>query len=210
MVASVTSPADQANLALVRMGYKLRVGSLYDGSFAAKKLLDVYAQTRDELLRAHDWDFAERNVALTLLKQAPVNGYIATPWNPVTNPPVGYNFEYLYPSDCLKIRAVKGTPLFVPNFDPSPNAFSPANDPQCPVPPAPQADCRVILCNIGGAIATYTGQETSPANWDVGFIEEFAAALGRHLGPVLVGMQGAQMEAADEQGSSMTAQMEQG
>ena len=45
MVASAKS-ADMVNLALRRVGYKLRVGNLYDGSMAAKMALDVYAQTR--------------------------------------------------------------------------------------------------------------------------------------------------------------------
>lgn len=203
--AGVQSPADLANLALTRMGYKLRVGNLYEGSKAAKKILDIYVQTRDEELRSFDWGFAERNIALTLLKQAPVGGYIPPiVWDEATNPPVGYVFEYAYPADCLKVRAVKQAPLFFPNFDPQPNIWSVAND-DAYSPPQ-----RVVLCNVPNALMVYTGQITDPATWDVGFVEAFAASLARHLGPALMGMDAAKMEAADEQGSTTMAEMEQG
>ena len=67
----LTAPEDLINNALARIGYKLRIGSIYEGSAAAKKALDVYGQARDGLLRQNDWGFAERNIAMTLLKSAP-------------------------------------------------------------------------------------------------------------------------------------------
>ena len=130
MVASVgiQSPADAINLGLAKIGYKLRLGSLFDGSAAAKKALDVYVQTRDQLLRQNDWYFAERNATLTPVKTAPAGGYFPpTTWS-TAYPPIGWNYEALYPTDCLKIRAVKPVPLFQPNFDPQPNLFAEAND----------------------------------------------------------------------------------
>jgi hypothetical protein len=208
--AAVQSPADLANVALVRMGYKLRVGSLYDGSAAAKKILDVYAQTRDELLRAFDWGFAERSTVLTLQKSAPALpgggfGYIPpTVWNGAVNPPLPWLFQYAYPADCLKIRLVKAVPLFVPNFDPQPNQPAIANDSY--VAPAQ----RVILSNIPNATLVYTGQVTDPATWDVGFVAECAAALERSLGPALIGSQAMQAEAANEAQAAMVAQTTQG
>lgn len=203
--AAIQNPADLANNALVRMGYKLRVGSLYDGSFASKKILDVYAQTRDELLRAFDWDFADRNVNLTLQKSAPAGGYIPpTVWDPTIYPALPWAFQYAYPGDCLKLRAVKPVPLFIPNFTPQPYTFEISNDNSLSPPQ------RVINCNVANAYAVYTGQITDPTNWDVGFVEEFAASLGRHLGPALVGLEGAKYEAGDETQASAAAQMQQG
>ena len=43
MTASTSSPADIVNQALVLLGHPGRVGSLYDGSMAAKKALDIFA-----------------------------------------------------------------------------------------------------------------------------------------------------------------------
>lgn len=201
--AAAQNPADLCNLALVRMGYtKGRVGSLYDGSQAAKKFLDVYGQTRDELLRSSDWGFAERNIVMTMLKQAPAAGYIPPAvWNPANNPPLPWLYEYAYPADCLKVRAVKNVPLFVPNFDPQPNVISIAND-NALNPPQ-----RVVLCNVPLAVMVYTGQITDPLTWDVQFIETFAAALARHVTPGLMGAEAAKMEAADEANEAGKANM---
>lgn len=204
MVASVTSPADVVNLALQRIGYKGRVGNLFEGSTAAKDALDVYAQTRDELLRKGDWGFAERNVSPLLLKSAPATGY--TPpdvWTPA-NPPLPWRYEYAYPDDCLDVRAIKPPSVFVIDFDPQPVVFTIANDNQLNPPR------KVILCNVADAILTYTGQVTNPATWEPDFIEAFAAALGRRLAPSLVSMEAAKLIMADEQASTAQAAMVQG
>src|SRR5687768_489967 len=113
MPASISTVSDVANLALKRIGYALRVGSLYEGSKAANHFLDIYGQTRDELLRQNDWHFAERNVAATVLKTAPAGGYFDTAWDPATNPPVPWGYSYTYPTDCLKVRALKPAPGFL-------------------------------------------------------------------------------------------------
>lgn len=204
MTASIQTPTDVVNLALVRIGFKGRIGNLYDGSMASKKALDLYSQTRDELLRQDDWDFAERNVAMTLLKQAPPGGYFPpTVWTPAYPSPPWF-FEYAYPVDCIKVRSVKPVPLFVIDFDPQPRAFSVENDPAL-APPA-----KVILCNIPSAILTYTGQITDPTSWEADFVEVLASALGRRLAPVLTGLDAAKMEAADESSSMIIADHEQG
>ena len=197
---AVKSPADLANVALVRMGYKAMVGSLYDGSTAGTKLLNIYSQTRDEALREHDYDFAERNVSLTLLKQAPATGYFPpTTWDPTLYPPPGFAFEYGFPDDALKIRNVKQQPMFLFNADPQPNAFQIATDNS--FTPAQ----RVILCQVPSAVGVYTAQVTDPATWDVAFTDYLAAKLARHLAAGLVGLEGAKMEAAAEKDAAEPA-----
>lgn len=205
MTASVTSPADCVNIALRKIGYKLRVGSLFEGSLAAKNALDLYAQTRDQLLRQNDWGFAERNLAMTLQKFAPVGGYIPpVTWNPNTNPPIPWRFQYARPPDCLKIRSVKPTPLFVPNNDPQPHVFGEANDTTL-TPPA-----QVILCNVANALLVYTGQITDLTAWEADTVETFIDALAERLAPSLASMQAAQMITAQGTVSKQTAEMEQG
>jgi hypothetical protein len=200
MASSVASPEDVINIALVRIGYKMRVGSIFEGSMAAKKALDIYAETRDELLRGFDWGFAERTVGMTLLKQAPAGGYF--PPNTWTNayPAPPWIFEIAYPSDALKIRALKNVPLFVPDFAPQPYQFSVDNDQSLTDPD------KVILCNIYPGVVVYTGQVTNPVDWEPDFTEALAASLGRRLAPVLQGLQAAQLEATDEQQSVVNAE----
>jgi hypothetical protein len=176
---AVQSAADAVNAALVRIGYKLRVGSLFDGSAAAKKSLDIYAQTRDELLRQNDWAFAERNTTLTPIKSAPATGYIPpTVWS-TAYPPLPWAFEAAWPTDCLKVRAVKPVSMLIPNFDPQPNLFAVVNDNSL-TPPA-----RVIVYDVANAVLVYTGQITDPNAWDADFCESIIDQLAQRLAPAL-------------------------
>lgn len=200
---STSTPADVANNALTRLGYKLRVGSLLDGSNQSQVILQVYGQTRDELLRNFDYDFAERTIALTLLKSGPPGGYFPPDtWNPTTMPPIGSLFEYAYPGDAVKIRSLRPAPNFIFDMDPQENAWTEYNDNY--LTPAQ----RTIITNVEGAIATYTGRVTDPTNWDVSFVDAFAAALARRIGPSLVSLDAAKAEAADEQVATVRSQME--
>lgn len=206
MALSLSSPADILNFTLTRIGYKGdRVGSLYEGSPAAKVALDIYAQVRDEMLRNGDWGFAERNVNMTLLKQARPGGYFPpNPWDGTQNPPPPFLFEYAYPDDCLKVRAIKSVPLFVMNFDPQPVVFRIEND-QYYTPSR-----KVILCNIADAQLVYTGQVTDPLLWEADFLDAFSAELGLRLAPTLANMDVAKFEAADSANSTAKADTTQG
>jgi len=204
MTTTIQAPEDIVNLALSRIGFKGRIGSLYDGSAASKKSLDIYGQTRDELIRDGNWEFAERIVAGNLLKQAPASGYAVTPWSAASNPDLPWLFSYSYPSDCIDVRSIRATPMFVPNFDPQHNVFSLGNDTGSNPPQ------RVILCNVPNALITYAGRVTDPTTFDPGFVEALAAALGRRLAPGLVGLDAAKLEISDEQAENQLAQQEKG
>src|SRR5689334_1421388 len=103
----LTNPGALVNAALDRVGYKKRIGSLYDGSEAAVKALDIFGQCRDDLLRTFEWGFAERDTSLTLLKTAPVGGYTALqPWTSA-NPIPPWIYEYAYPTDMIKLRSLR-------------------------------------------------------------------------------------------------------
>jgi hypothetical protein len=128
---------------------------------------------------------------MTLLKSAPAAGYIPpTVWNGTSNPPIPWRFEYAYPSDCIKIRAVKATPIFIPNFDPKPSLFDVPNDNYL-VPPQ-----RVIVCNVPNALLVYTGQITDLSTWDSECIDALVDELGKALAPML-NPQATQMIAAE-------------
>lgn len=164
------------NQAIDAAGYGEYIGNIYEGTKEARIALDIYGQTRDAMLSDGNWEFAERNVAGTLLKQAP-QAYLAT-WDP-TYPPQPWRFEYTFPSDALKIRAVKPTVVFAPNFDPQPWPYSIDNDSSL-TPPQ-----RVILSNVPNALLVYTGRVVDPTTWDVAFLEEFIVALAKKMAPVL-------------------------
>ena len=204
MTASIQSPADLVNYGLRLVGYKKRIGSLYDGSEAAIVALDVYAQVRDEMLRGDDTlDFAEGNATLQLLKQAPANGYINTPWQPI-NPALPWWYEYAYPADCLKVRSIRPQPNFVMDFDPAPNVFQTAND-NYYVPAQ-----KVILTDVPNALIVYTRQVTDLTTWEADAIEAFAARLGARLAPKLLGLNSVKLAASEAQQATAEADAEQG
>lgn len=206
MTVSVTSPADCINAALVRIGFKGRVGSLYDGSEPASRALDIYGQTRDAVLRAGNWHFAGRTVALALLKSAPSGGYFpSSSWDPAIYPmSPQWLYEYTYPSDCLKIRAVIPAPTFPIDFSPQPNVFAEENDNN--YTPAR----KVILTNVANAVCNYTGRVTNPSTWEANFTEALIDELARRLAPVLKDMDAAKFEAGAAAAAVAVAERTQG
>lgn len=184
------------NIALHGIGRKERVGSLYDGSEAATIALDAYAQTRDALLRKADWGFPRRDAVLTLLKSAPAGGYgPAQVWNPATNPPQPYGYEYAYPTDCLMLRSLIRPLMFIPYFTPQPVVWEIAND-QVPVAGQDTPPGRVILAQIANAIATYCGQVTDMTTWDVGFVESLIEGMKLRLAPAMAELDQGKVEAS--------------
>jgi hypothetical protein len=201
MPSSLQSPADIVNAALAQIGYKDRVANLYEGSKAAKNALDIYGQTRDQLLRMGDWSFAQREVTGTLIKSAPIGGYVPPiVWTELLYPPLPWQYEYMYLSDCIKVRAVKPTLILIPNFNPQPYLFRVAND----------SGQRVILSNVPNAVITYVGQITNPTDMPPDFLEAFVSSLGRRLAPLLSTMDATKLEAQAEQIETQIAEHEQG
>lgn len=191
MPVSTSSPADVINLSLRRIGYDRRVGSLLDGSKAASAALDLYAQTRDQLLRKGNWNFASGMVNGVLQKSAPPGGYFDAPWDPATNPQQPWAFQYAYPADAVKIRAVRPQPGFLFDPLPTPTLFDTAND------TISGTSEMVVLCNTESAVLVYTRRVTDPTAWESDFVEALAAEIGRRLAPILANIEVVKLETQD-------------
>ena len=115
----MTSFVDIANRALSALGTRSSIAALNEGSnesISASKWIDT---TRRQVLRMAPWNSCRNYNTLTLVAAAP-----GTPENPSPGstlwqkgqPPPPWNYEYAYPSDCLR-------PIFiVPQFN---TGFSP-------------------------------------------------------------------------------------
>ena len=180
MSTPLSTPEDVVNNAIARLGYKQRIGSLLEGSEASKLALDTYSQLRDWMMRDGNWQFARRDVQLTLLKSAPAGGYDPlTPWSN-TYPPQPWSYEYSYPDKCLRIQAIKEQVIFLPEFAPTAVPFSLYNDLSGVDP------IKTIVCNVGPtAIAVIRQQVTNPTLWEPGFTETLCANLAKLLAPAL-------------------------
>jgi hypothetical protein len=162
-----TSVEQILNQALRRIGYDQPIGTIWEGSKAARAGLEIYGQTRDDLLRKKDWPFARRDVVLTL------NGQTAPP---------PWLYEFTYPSDCLRIRNVAASPIpGYPDLDPRPVQFTDFNE-QRTSPPT-----KAILTNVSPAVLIYTGQITDMTTWDANFTEALVAALAERLALPIAG-----------------------
>lgn len=84
-----------ANAALTLLGER-RVNSLDDASKTAKLLKDRFDDVRDDLLRAHSWNFATKRASLAVS---------------ATTPAFGYDNAYDLPSDYLRLISVSNTAL---------------------------------------------------------------------------------------------------
>lgn len=170
---------DLVNQALRRISFPTPIGYIYEGSKASRIAVDVFAQTRDNLLCAKDWDFARQGIVLTLLKVAPVGGYGLTPWSSIY-PPVPWIYEYDYPATAMAVRSVRPTPILIPEYDPQPNVFVAAND--------TALGQKVLLTNLANATAVITAQITDINQWqDSEFVEAFVDALAVQFQQALAG-----------------------
>jgi hypothetical protein len=212
---AVSSPEDVVNEALNAIGVKRRIADIYEGSPAARAALEVYGQTRDEILRGQDWPFARgAGIALTLLKgPPPAGGYNPIqPWSAIYPAPP-WLYEYAYPSDCLDLLAIQGAPASLPVLDPRPVAWRIDND-LAPVVSGQSAagpPQRVILTNEWGAMGVYRRRVTNPLLWEPLFTATLIEALGSKLALRLTGnIQARQATAKDGVDVAGLADMKKG
>ena len=175
-----TAVEDLVNLALTRIKYPTPIGSIFEGSVAARFALQIYGQTRDNIFGERDWPFLRREVSLgAAIKTAPVGGYGTGNWNPAVNPPPPWIYEYTYPTMCIEIRSLRPTPIFIPEFTPFFTRFVTAYD--------SNLQAKVVLTNLPTPLAIITGQVLNPNEWqDSNFTEALIDALAvqfeKHFG----------------------------
>lgn len=80
------------NAALARLG-EARISGIDDPTVAARACALCYPLARDELLRAHRWNFATARVDMVRLVEAPA---------------FGHDHAYELPADCLRVLVVNG------------------------------------------------------------------------------------------------------
>lgn len=122
MAGSLT-PSGILNQALDAIGWPDIVGDIEEGTHQAQVGNRAYGECLKQLLRAAPWDFARIQAPLTLLADA--SGNTA---NVGTIVPQGFLYEYIYPTNCAKMRFV----LF--NLD-NPSTDIPAGNIQIPSTP---------------------------------------------------------------------------
>jgi len=88
----MSSVVDICNSALYKIGAS-RISTLTEQNKAARICNDIFAKIRDEVLRAHPWNFATKRIQLA---------------REVDTPTFGYSYQYALPTDCLRVLGVSG------------------------------------------------------------------------------------------------------
>lgn len=200
----MTSDVDITNRSLQAIGTRSTIVAMNEGSNESNNAGLCYAATRQELIRAAPWNFATATMPLALLKSAP--GTLENPvyptsgvWNPATQPPPGWTYEYAYPADCLRARKLvpnmvaqqqgSSTPLFptgvnaaLPFWDLPGQRFQVTTDTDSGNNPF-----TCILANVDRAILCYLRDVTIESVWDPMFRDAMVQALGGKLALALTG-----------------------
>ena len=135
----------------------------FDNSAAGLVLQRLYAPCVQTVAKQHGWDFARNSVALTL------SGNSA---------PLGYAFEYVYPSFAIEVWQL--LPAAPDANNPLPQNWNIGNT------LVSGNQTKVIWSNLASAVAI-VNDSPSEATWDVGFREAVARLLASEVAEALFG-----------------------
>lgn len=91
---SITSETHIVNNALIRLGAKNITDLDTDGTHTSSTMVQLYAPTRDALLRQHFWNFAVKRVSLA---------------EEVTPPAFEWEAQYTLPADFIRLKKLYNT-----------------------------------------------------------------------------------------------------
>lgn len=185
----MTTPADIVNQSLQQIAAQASVSGpnpTFDGTAAGNAAGILYTPCVNLLLRTQDFEFSRKtvglsgsigvailtNVGLALLANtgAPIlagglSGYL-TPQYP-------WQFAYLYPSDCIRIRSV--LPATWDKNDPQAVRWSEVEMNVSGLP------TRAIQTNVPSAVLTYTSNAITEDDWSPDFREVVVRTLASEL-----------------------------
>ena len=182
----MVNSADITNRALVEIGGQATVSgtvpNLTGGGGASGYANTVYESLVLMILRDQDFEFARRTAVLAVSGNVP-----AAPWQ----------FEYVYPDDCVKIRQV--VPATQSEFDPQPVQWSVYESIGTSNPG------KVIGTNELNAQIVYTTSDVTEDQWDSMFAESMVRMLASSLAMGNAGRPDVAREKLQEAGGIMQA-----
>ncbi len=183
----MASPVSIINESLSEIGQQVQINSFDDNTPAARAASILYLPKMQMLARTAPWDKFRAQIALTQLKATVINGVTSS-----DPPPSPWNYEYAYPSDCLKARFIQPTPQAVEAGVPlttAPNASLVCNGLPTNTPFVVGTDfdsggnsISIILTNLYQAQLIYNRDLCNiPDLWDPLFHAAATALLGAYL-----------------------------
>lgn|SRR5271166_923272 len=196
-MASIT---DICNRALQAIGTRSTIANLTEGSNESINCNLLYDPTRQQLLRAANWNFAKEMQTLTLLLAQPgtpenPNLPVNQQWVQGQQPPLPWLYEYAYPTNCLRVQRIvpqslatyPGIPLFsIPTMAGLTNSL-PFIKFEVGTDYLLGTQQTVVLTNLENALIIYTIDFTNSMLFDPDFTESLVAAMAGKLALALTG-----------------------
>lgn len=160
----MSTQTEIANQALRNFGQS-RITDINENTPAAQAIRDVWDTARRAALRAHHWNFAQRQAELTASSETPL---------------FKWRFSYPLPSDYLRLISCNCVPsgVKITYFDVQQGA-SAVGDPS----PQPLA----LVSNWSTAKIEYTADVVPCAYWDDQFVEAFGFMLASKVAASIMG-----------------------
>jgi hypothetical protein len=179
---------DLVNRALEQIGGQNQITGFppADNSAAAQAAATLYQPAVEMVLREGNWDFGSKIISLVLLKTALVPPVAF--WDE-TQPIPPWRFEYLYPGDCLYLRALRPDPFGFQggdDYEPGPIRFKVSSDTLNPLPAGVTNPAKIILTDLESALAAYT-ISAPESSWDSIFQEAVVRTLASSFAMALAG-----------------------
>lgn len=146
----MTTDVGIANTALRRLKANT-ITSFTEGTKSANCVNDLYDSVRDELLRAHNWNFATKREKLA---------------QSATAPAFGYDNAYSMPSDWIRTVSAHPDDSGIGTVE-----FKEEN----------QDDQNVILCDADDVYLRYISRVTDPNRMPADFVKAFARSLAEAM-----------------------------
>jgi hypothetical protein len=156
-----------ANAALRRLGANT-ITSFTQGTKSANCANDLYVEARDELLRSHYWNFAQRRVKLAQLSKVPS---------------FGFDFAYALPSDWIRTVSVFDNDAGVGTVEYSEEY---------------QDGQNVLLSSATDIYLVYTARVTDPNRMPPDFRRALSRSLAEAMAVDLTGSNTLQQACAEE------------
>lgn len=147
----MTTSLDLVNRALTEIAGRQPLAVLNTSTAAGRAALQLYDPAVEMLLRQQDWEFSRASVALS---------------TQAGTPPLQWDFQYTYPTDCLRVRQV--VPATWDDFDPHQVVWDVGT----------VSSVRVIWTNEDSASLIYTTNAITPNEMDAVFQEQLVRYLG--------------------------------
>lgn len=158
-MASIATAEDVVNVALSRIGATSITTLASDSTVEAVQARFLYFNVRDQLMRAHTWNFLTRRAQLT---------------DSASDPVFGWDEGYVLPSDYLRLISVHATN---DNWDQPPYRLEKQS--------LEGTLTNVLLINSSTCFIRYVYKEEDPSKWITDFQDAVAWQLAAELALVL-------------------------